>query len=74
MKKNIHPEYHELVLQLTNGETFTTFSTSKSGKIILDSDPTIHPAWTGSVGKNINKNAGKVASFNKKFGFLGKTE
>lgn len=72
MKKGIHPDYHTITVKMTNGETFETRSTfGKEGETLqLDVDPHTHPAWTGG-GAFINKNAGKVAEFNKRFGGVG---
>jgi len=66
MKDNIHPDYHEIKVVMTDGTEFKTRSTwGKPGDTLrLDIDPKTHPAWTGAV---------KVASgtqlekFNKKF-------
>jgi len=71
MKPNIHPAYHEITVKKTNGETFKTRSTwGKEGDtLVLDIDTGTHPAWTGS-GVVLNKNAGRVAEFNKRFGGL----
>jgi large subunit ribosomal protein L31 len=71
MKQGIHPDYHTITVKMTNGDTFETRSTyGKEGDVLqLDIDPTAHPAWTGG-GAFINKKAGKVADFNKKFGNL----
>lgn len=71
MKEGIHPDYHKITVKMTNGETFETRSTyGKEGDTLqLDVDPHTHPAWTGG-GAFVNKKAGKVADFNKKFGNL----
>ena len=49
MKKEIHPNYHTIKVQLTDGSIFETRSTyGKEGDVLkLDIDPTSHPAWTG---------------------------
>ena len=49
MKKNIHPEYHEITVVMTDGSSFKTRSTwGKAGDTLrLDIDPKSHPAWTG---------------------------
>ena len=49
MKKDIHPDYHEITVQMTDGSSFTTQSTwGKPGDLMkLDIDPKSHPAWTG---------------------------
>ena len=72
MKPNIHPDYHEITVKMTNGKTFKTRSTyGKAGDVLqLDVDPNTHPAWTGS-GSIVNEKAGRVAAFNQKFGNIG---
>jgi large subunit ribosomal protein L31 len=71
MKADIHPDYHEITVEMTNGEKFKTRSTygKKGDTLKLDVDITTHPAWTGAVGF-IDENASKIASFKKKFGGL----
>ena len=71
MKQNIHPDYHMITVQLTNGETFQTRSTwGKEGDTLqLDIDPSAHPAWTGGKGTMLDA-GGQVAKFNKRFGGL----
>ena len=68
MKKNLHPEYHNIKVVMTDGTEFTTRSTyGKEGdKLKLDIDPTSHPAWTGGSSKILDAE-GQVARFNKKF-------
>lgn len=75
MKPNIHPDYHEITVKMTNGSTFKTRSTyGKEGSVLqLDVDPNTHPAWTGGNAA-INEKAGRVAAFNQKFGNLGGTK
>jgi len=71
MKKDIHPEYHEITVQMTNGETFTTRSTwGKPGDTLkLDVDPKTHPAWTGV--HRLVDSGGQLAKFNKRFKLFG---
>ena len=68
MKKEIHPKYHSITVQLTDGTTFETRSTyGKKGDVLkLDIDPSSHPAWTGS-GSKILDSDGQVARFKKRF-------
>lgn len=70
-KQDIHPDYHKITVQLTDGSSFETFSTygKENDTLKLDVDPTTHPAWTGGVGF-VNQQASKVASFNKRFAGL----
>jgi large subunit ribosomal protein L31 len=70
MKAEIHPDYHMIKVQMTDGTVFETRSTwGKEGDTLaLEIDPTSHPAWTGGT-RNIDQ-GGRVAQFNKRFGGL----
>ena len=72
MKKDIHPDYHEINVVLTDGTTYTTRSTwGKPGDTLkLDIDPRTHPAWTGGAQRLVDS-GGQVAKFNKRFQDLG---
>jgi len=71
MKKDIHPNYHFITVQLTDGSTFQTRTTwGKEGDTMtLDIDPSAHPAWTGGNQRLLDA-GGQVARFNKRFGGL----
>ena len=71
MKKNIHPNYHKIKIEMTDGTQFETRSTwGKENDVLkLDIDPKTHPAWTGQ--HRIVDSGGQVARFNKRFGGLG---
>ncbi|AEI37056.1 MAG: 50S ribosomal protein L31 [Zymomonas mobilis subsp. pomaceae] len=71
MKQNIHPDYHFIKVQLTDGSVFETRSTwGKEGDTLkLDIDPRVHPAWTGGRSQLVDA-GGQVARFNKRFGGL----
>ncbi len=71
MKKDTHPDYHEITVQMTDGTTFTTRSTwGKAGDTLkLDIDPKTHPAWTGVY--RLVDSGGQLAKFNKRFKDLG---
>ena len=71
MKKNTHPEYHQITVQMTDGSTYTTRSTwGKEGDTLkLDIDPKTHPAWTG-VHRLVDRGR-QLAKFNKRFKDLG---
>jgi large subunit ribosomal protein L31 len=68
MKKDIHPDYHDITVVMTDGSKFTTRSTyGKAGDTLqLDIDPKTHPAWTGGAQRLIDS-GGMVARFNKRF-------
>jgi len=69
MKKDIHPEYHEITVVMTDGTEFKTRSTygSAGDTLRLDVDPKTHPAWTGGPTRLVDT-GGQVARFNKRFG------
>jgi large subunit ribosomal protein L31 len=72
VKPNIHPEYHEINIIMTDGTEFKTMSCmGKAGDTLrLDIDPKSHPAWTGV--QRMVDTGGQVAKFNKKFASIGK--
>lgn len=75
MKKDAHPDYHEITVVMTDGTEFKTRSTyGKAGaKLHLDIDPKTHPAWTGLF--RMVDRGGQLAKFNKRFaGLTGKKE
>ena len=71
MKKDTHPDYHEITVQMTDGTTYETRSTwGAPGDVLkLDVDPKTHPAWTG-VHRLID-GGGQLAKFNRRFKDLG---
>lgn len=72
MKSDIHPDYHEITVVMTDGTEFKTRSTyGKAGDSLrLDIDPTTHPAWTGGAQRLVDT-GGQVARFNKRFEGFG---
>ena len=71
MKKDIHPNYHAITVQLTDGSTFETKSTwGKTGDVLkLDIDPSSHPAWTGV--HRLMDSGGQLTKFNSRFAAFG---
>ena len=68
MKKNTHPDYHKIKVEMTDGSHFETMSTwGKEGDTLkLDIDSKSHPAWTGGK-SSLNESEGQVARFQKRF-------
>ncbi len=71
MKKDIHPDYHIVTIEMTDGTTYETRSTmgKKGDSLKLDIDPLTHPAWTGV--HRLLDSGGQLAKFNKKFQGFG---
>jgi large subunit ribosomal protein L31 len=71
MKKDIHPDYHDITVVMTDGTQFKTRSTyGEAGAVLqLDIDPKTHPAWTGI--HRLVDSGGQLAKFNKRFKGLG---
>ena len=67
MKKKVHPDYHTITVEMTDGSQFQTRSTwgSEGETLKLEIDPISHSAWTGGKQKILDK--GRVSKFNKKF-------
>ena len=68
MKKNIHPDYHEIEVVMTDGTKFKTKSTwGKKGDILnLDIDPKSHPAWSDGEKKLVDTQE-QISKFAKRF-------
>ena len=71
MKSDIHPNYHEITVEMTDGTSYKTRSTwGKAGDTLkLEIDPKSHPAWTGV--HRLVDSGGQVAKFNKRFENFG---
>jgi large subunit ribosomal protein L31 len=71
MRADIHPDYHKITVEMTDGTQYETFSTwGKEGDTLrLEIDPTSHPAWTGGPQRVIE--GGRIARFNKRFENFG---
>ncbi len=72
MQKDIHPDYHEITVVMTDGSSYATRTTwgAAGDTMRLDVDPKSHPAWTGGAGRLVDT-AGQVAKFNKRFQDFG---
>ena len=75
MKADLHPDYHEITVVMTDGTEFVTRSTyhQAGAKLHLDIDPKTHPAWTGQ--HRLLNRGGQLEKFNKRFaGISGKKD
>ncbi len=68
MKQDIHPDYHEITVVMTDGTEYKTRTTwGKPGDVMrLDVDPKTHPAWQGGEAKVVEK--GQLKKFEGRFG------
>jgi large subunit ribosomal protein L31 len=68
MKKDIHPQLHELKVVMTDGSEYTTRSTlnMQGEKMTLAVDPKNHPAYTGKM-RNLDT-AGRGEKFAARYG------
>lgn len=67
MKANIHPEYHDIKVIMTDGTEYTVGSTyGKPGaELRLQVDPKNHPAYTGQ--RRSLDTGGRAEKFNQRF-------
>ena len=72
MKKEIHPEYHKVVVHCGCGNTFETRSTAK--EIHAEICSVCHPFYTGK--QKYVDTAGRIERFQKKYGseYFNKSE
>ena len=66
MKTDIHPEYREVNVTCSCGNTFKTRSTSRNETISLDVCSACHPFYTGQ--QKIVDTAGRVDKFRREYG------
>ena len=71
MKSEIHPEYHEITVVMTDGTEFKTRSTygEPGATLRLDIARTTHPAWVG--GSQRAREGGQLARFRNRFAGFG---
>ena len=63
--KKIHPDYHLIKVEMTDGTQFETKSTWEKKVIYKLRLIKSHSAWTGGKQKLMDK--GRISKFNKKF-------
>jgi large subunit ribosomal protein L31 len=66
MKKDLHPEYTSLTVQLADGSSFETRSTMDREEFESDVDSTNHPFYTGR--RQYVDTAGRVEKFKQRYG------
>lgn len=63
MKKEIHPQLHEVQARCACGNSFSTYSTNSELKVTICSQ--CHPFFTGQ--QKFVDTAGRIDKFNKKY-------
>ena len=66
MKADIHPDYKDVKVTCSCGNTFMTRSTVAKGEMHLDVCSACHPFYTGQ--QKIMDTAGRVEKFRRKYG------
>lgn len=65
MNKEIHPEYHDITVTCSCGNTFVTRSTMKKDSLHLEICSECHPFYTGK--QKLIDTAGRVDKFRNKY-------
>jgi len=66
MKKDLHPDYHFVTVQLADGTEFKTRSTVDGDRHSSEVDSTNHPFYTGR--RQYVDTAGRVEKFMRRYG------
>lgn len=66
MRPDIHPEYNEITVNCSCGNSFATRSTYSKGGLTIEVCSKCHPFFTGK--QKIMDSAGQVEKFRKRFG------
>lgn len=72
MKKDTHPDYHFITIEMTDGSSYQSRSTwGKEGQTMkLEIDPIAHPAWHEGTRMGVLEK-GQLNKFNNRFGGIG---
>jgi large subunit ribosomal protein L31 len=71
MKKDIHPNYHEVTVACACGSTFKTRSTSPSDIVHIEICSRCHPFFTGK--QKLVDSAGRIERFQRKYAGVRKS-
>ncbi len=72
MKKDIHPDYHDVTVACACGSTFKTRSTYKSDILHIEICSRCHPFFTGK--QKLVDSAGRIERFRRKYAGVRKAE
>lgn len=66
MRANIHPDYHEVQVTCSCGNSFKTRSTLGKDTLLIEVCSSCHPFYTGK--QKLVDTAGRVDKFRQKYG------
>ncbi|MFN2348441.1 MAG: 50S ribosomal protein L31 [Thioalkalivibrio sp.] len=66
MKPDIHPDYHEVAVTCSCGNTFKTRSTYHGAELNVEVCSSCHPFFTGK--QKLMDTAGQVDKFRRRYG------
>ena len=66
MKPEIHPDYHDVKVTCSCGNTFTTRTTRGGDSLLVEVCSSCHPFYTGK--QKIVDTAGQVDKFRRRYG------
>lgn len=71
-KKNIHPKKNIVTVVMNNGTEYALKMKlpNDNMRLVLDIDPTTHPAWRADGERTLIDTGGRVSGFAKKYGGL----
>lgn len=71
-KKNIHPQKNVVTVIMNDGVQYSLkmLLPNNNKRLVLDVDPTTHPAWRADGERQLLDTGGRVSKFSKKFGGL----
>lgn len=67
MKESIHPEYHDITVTCSCGNSFVTRSSMDKESLAIEVCAQCHPFYTGK--QKIVDTAGRVEKFRQKYSF-----
>jgi large subunit ribosomal protein L31 len=72
MQADLHPPYHDIEVELTDGSVVIMRSTygELGSRLKLYADPSSHPAWVGGQNR-LHTLDGRVSKFKRKFEDFG---
>ena len=71
-RKDIHPKRNIVNVIMNDGTQYPLkmLLANNSQRLVLDVDPTTHPAWRADGERQLLDTGGRVSKFTKKFGGL----